>query len=85
MLTVLASQSEDEGCSAMATVYPPAKATTAAAAEIMSHQGTEPPVAGRRSPGQRARVTPGGSGQSSETVMVTSMLPRVAFEYGHTW
>jgi hypothetical protein len=25
------------------------------------------------------------SGQSSETVMVTSMLPRVAFEYGHTW
>jgi len=23
-------------------------------------------------------------GQSSETVMATSMLPRVAFEYGHT-
>jgi hypothetical protein len=40
-----------------------------------------------------AETTPEGSwpgsrpvsGQSSETVMVTSMLPRVAFEYGHTW
>src|ERR1700722_13645339 len=69
VLTVLASQLKEVGCSAVAAVHPPTTAMKAAAAEMMPHQGTEPGV----------------SGQSSETVMATSMLPRVAFEYGHTW
>src|ERR1700722_2940842 len=45
VLTVLASQLKDEGCSAAATAHPPTKATKAAAAEIRPHQGTERPTA----------------------------------------
>jgi hypothetical protein len=42
---VLASQLKDEGCSAVATVHPPTKATKATAAEIRPHQGTQLPAA----------------------------------------
>jgi hypothetical protein len=36
---------EGRGCSAVATVHPPTKATKATAAEIRPHQGTERPTA----------------------------------------
>jgi hypothetical protein len=58
----------------------PSKDGTVSLIVVDSHPRTVSALAGAAG-GSHPRV----SGQSSETVMVTSMLPRVAFEYGHTW